>query len=378
MPARQSFFRGDGRRQPAVAPDPSGVCLVAGNDAEVGPPAPILPCLGSRENLKPVLVTSENSAARRPLVHSAGIFLLAVSLAATIAMVFWWGAGGIGRAVWRAMPSLPWALCVHAVQLGLSGLGWWCLLKQPKPPRLLVMRARWVREAVNTLLPLGGLSGAVLATRLLARDAKLRMAYAAVTTTADLTCEAAAQAPYLVATLVIAALLAPGQVTAARAALALLPVVLGVLAFFAAQRAGLMRLIERAAPRLGFGAAMEGLHDGLMALHAQPGQIVRAISLHSLSWSLGGAEVWIILHAIGQPVGAGAAFAIEGVGMAARSMGFALPVGLAAQEAGFVLGAGLFGVPAQDAIALSMLKRVRELVLAVSGVGVWQIAIWRR
>jgi putative membrane protein len=311
-------------------------------------------------------------------MRRAGAGLLLVGVAATASMVLWWGAGGIGRTVWRAMPSLPWAIGVHAVQLGLSGLGWWCLLDRPKPPRLLVMRARWVREAVNTLLPLGGLSSAVAATRLLARDAGLRMAYATVSTTADITCEAAAQAPYLVAALMVAALLVPGQVTAARAALAVLPVALGVLAFFAAQRAGLMRLVERAAVWLGFGAAMEGLHEGLMALHARPGQIARAIGLHTLSWGLGGAEVWFILHAIGQPVGAGAAFAIEGVGMAGRSMGFALPAGLAAQEAGFVLGAGLFGVAAQDAIALSMLKRVRELVMAVGGLGVWQIALWPR
>jgi len=303
---------------------------------------------------------------------------LVVALAATGTMVFWWGAEDIGQAVWRAMPSLPWALGVHGVQLGLSGLGWWCLLDRPRPPTVLVMRARWVREAVNTLLPLGGLSGAVAATRLLARDAGLRMAYATVTTTADITCEAAAQAPYLVAALMVAALLVPGQVTAGRAALAVLPVGLGALAFFAAQRAGLMRLVERAAVRFGFGAAMEGLHEGLMALHARPGKIARVVALHTLSWSLGGAEVWIILHAIGQPVGAGAAFAIEGVGMAGRSMGFALPAGLAAQEAGFVLGAGLFGIAAQDAIALSMLKRVRELVMAVGGLGVWQIALWRR
>ena len=88
--------------------------------------------------------------------------------------------------------------------------------------------------------------------------------------------------------------------------------------------------------------------------------------------------MWVILHAIGDPVGAGAAFAIEGVGMAARSMGFALPSGLAAQEAGFVLGAGMFGIAAPDAVALSMLKRVRELIVSVAGVAAWQAALWRR
>jgi len=315
---------------------------------------------------------------RHTMLRVAGIAVVVVSLAATAIMVAWWGAANIGAAVWRAMPALPAAIAVHGVQLALSGLGWWLLLPPPKPTRVLVIRARWVREAVNTLLPLAGISGAVAATRLISRDAPMGMSAATAATTADLTCEATAQAPYLVATLAVAALLAPGRITAGRAALAVLPVIAAAASFVIAQRAGLMRLVERAASALGYATAMAGVHDALMALHARPGQIARALAVHTTSWSLGGAEVWVILHAIGHPVGAGAAFAIEGLGMAARSMGFALPAGLAAQEAGFVLGAGLFGIAPADAVALSMLKRVRELVVAIAGVAAWQIALWRR
>jgi len=312
------------------------------------------------------------------MLRTTGVILLVAALAATAIMVVWWGAADIGHAVWRALPSLPAALLVHAVQLALSGTGWWLIMAPPRPASPIVIRGRWVREAVNTLLPLGGLSGGVAATRFLAKEAGFSMAYATITTTADLTCEIVAQAPYLVATLAVAALLAPGQVTPGRAALALTPVVLAAVAFVIAQRAGGLRLVERATERLGFGDALAGLHDGMMALHARPAQIGGAIGVHFLSWSLGGAEVWVVLHAIGVQVGPWQAYAIEGVGMAARSMGFALPVGLAAQEAGFVLGAGLFGIAPQDAIALSMLKRVRELLVAVSGGAVWQWSLWRR
>jgi putative membrane protein len=312
------------------------------------------------------------------MLRTTGLILLVLALAATAVMVVWWGAADIGHAVWRALPSLPAALLVHGVQLALSGTAWWVLIARPHPSPGILMKARWVREAVNTLLPLGGLTGGVAATRLLAKEAGLSMAYATVTTTADLTCEIIAQAPYLVATLAAAALLAPGRVTPGRAALALAPVVLAAGAFVVAQRAGGLRVIERAAARLGFGTALAGLHDGMMRLHARRPQIVGAVCVHFLSWSLGGAEVWVVLHAIGVPVGPWQAYAIEGVGMAARSMGFALPVGLAAQEAGFVLGAGLFGIVPQDAIALSMLKRLRELLVGVSGGAFWQWSLWRR
>ena len=314
---------------------------------------------------------------RRHLVRALSLILIAGALIATAAMVAWWGAAAIGHAVWRAMPSLPGALFVHGVQLVLSGLAWWCLLRPRSAPGAVVF-ARWVREAVNTLLPLAGISGAVAATRLLARQNDLSMAEATASTTADITCEAVAQAPYLLVTLAVAAMLAPGAITPGRAALAVGPLVVGVVGFIVAQRAGAMRLLERAARMLGFPQALAGLHEGLMALHARPTEIAASVATHFLSWSLGGAEVWVILHAIGDPVGAGAAFAIEGVGMAARSMGFALPSGLAAQEAGFVLGAGMFGIAAPDAVALSMLKRVRELIVSVAGVAAWQAALWRR
>jgi uncharacterized membrane protein YbhN (UPF0104 family) len=303
------------------------------------------------------------------------VFLLSLVLfgfLATALMLAWWGAAGIGNLIWRALPALPAALAVHFTQLALSGLAWRCQIVAPVAA-WIVIRARWVREALNTAIPLGGLGGAVGSARLLARDAHLSTAAATAALTADITVETLAQAPYLAAALATVAVLAPGHFSLARAALAILPVALGTIAFVIAQRAGLMRLVERAARRLGFGEAMAGLHDSLMALHHRPAAVLRALALHGLSWSLGGAEVWVILHAIAVPVSPGAAFAIEGLGMAARSLGFALPAGLAAQEAGFVLACAVFGISAQEGLALSMVKRVREVLVAAFGILVWRI-----
>ena len=305
--------------------------------------------------------------------RNAGIALVLAALLAVGFMVAWSGAAGVGRIVLRALPALPPALVVHGLQLSLSGLAWRCLIPKPAPPRWVVLRARWVREALNTAIPLAGFGGAVGSTRLLARDAGMSTAAATASLTGDLTIEAAAQAPFLIASLAAVAVLAPGRLTPGRTMLAVLPVALAAIGFVVAQRAGLMRLIEHAARKLGFGEAMAGLHDGLMALHASPAPVLRGFLIHIASWSLGGAEVWVILHAIGSPVSGGAAFAIEGLGMAARSLGFALPAGLAAQEAGFVLACSIFGIGTQEALALSMVKRLRELIVAMTGLLVWRI-----
>ena len=315
---------------------------------------------------------------RRRALRMAGAGLIGLSLAAVAAMVTWWGAANVGDSIWRALPALPAATLVHGVQLFLSALAWRCLLGAPRPRRATMARIRWVREAINTLLPIGGLGGGVAAARMLVRETVLTMPEAAASVTADLTVEASAQVVFLLLAVAVIGRVAPDTLTPRQAALAILPLLAAAAAFIAAQRAGLMRLVERAAGRLGVGAAMAGLHAALMALHREPGRVSRALALHTISWSLGGAEVWIVLRAIGHGVGPAAAFAIEGLGMAARSAGFALPAGLAAQEAGFVLAGAVFGVPAAEAVALSMVKRLRELAVCLPGLLVWRFSDMRR
>lgn len=313
-----------------------------------------------------------------PRVRIVALLLIVVSVAAVATMVALWGAADVGAAVRRSLPALPAAAGVHAVQLLLSGLAWRCLLEPPAPSAWLMFRLRWIREAMNTLLPLAGLGGGIAAGRLLARATGLSAAAATANVTADLTIEALAQIPFLVAAIGATLWLAPGHMRPWQAALALLPVLAAGVTFVVAQRAGLGRLVERLASRLGAGQRLAGLDSALLALHGERRRIGRALAIHTLSWSLGGAEVWVILRAIGHPVGPLAAFALEGFGMAARSAGFVLPASLAAQEAGFVLAGAAFGVPAATAIALSMVKRLRELAICLAGLVAWQRAEFRR
>jgi len=55
---------------------------------------------------------------------------------------------------------------------------------------------------------------------------------------------------------------------------------------------------------------------------------------------------------------------LENLSQAMKSAGFAIPGGLGVQEGGLLL-APLCGLPAEDAMALSHLKRLREMVLGV-------------
>jgi uncharacterized membrane protein YbhN (UPF0104 family) len=152
----------------------------------------------------------------------------------------------------------------------------------------------------------------------------------------------------------------------------------GIVAFVGAQRAGMMRLIEkllgrieRAFPRISFDG-LEGLHRELMRLQENPWVLLQAAFFQLMSWCGGLFEVYLTLLAMGHSVSLAQAFVIECLGMAARSAGFAVPGALGIQEGGFILVSGLFGIPPETGLALSMVKRLREVAVGSVGLMMWQ------
>jgi uncharacterized membrane protein YbhN (UPF0104 family) len=97
-----------------------------------------------------------------------------------------------------------------------------------------------------------------------------------------------------------------------------------------------------------------------------------AMAWQMVSWLLGTLEVCLALHFLGHDVGLGAGLAIESLGQALKAVGFAIPGALGVQEGGYVMVCSLFGLPPQVAIALSLMKRLREVVLGVPGIVAWR------
>ena len=306
----------------------------------------------------------------------AGLVLIAAGGAGLIGLVGWFGARQIGAEVLRAAWALPAAVALHGVQLLLSSVAWRGLVGGP-PGQMGWFRIRWVREAVNTMLPVAQIGGNLAAIRMLTRHGQ-PLPRAAAATVLDLTLEALTL--FLFTLLGIATLAAISPDHAWRpwlgGGLAVMAAALG--GFVLAQRAGMFRLIERLAERLGAflpglpPGALAGLHGELMALHRRHAAIARAVAIHFTGWLLGAMETWIAFAAMDQPCGVLPALVIQSLGMAARNAGFAVPGALGVQEAGFVLAAGLFGIPADAAIAMSMVKRARELACGLPGLVVWQ------
>ncbi len=277
------------------------------------------------------------------------------------------------RHVAQAGWCLPAAAGVHLVQLFLAALAWREALGGigPGGPRLgalAVFRTRWMREGVNALLPVAQIGGQVVGTRRLVQLGTTPV-LAVAGTILDLTLEAAAQLLFTLAGVAVLLARSDDHAWLAWVGGGLALTTAGVAGFVAAQRLGLLRLVERGLERMAATWpavatwSMAGLHATLMRRQADAPAMARAVALHTLGWALGGLEVWVILRALGHAVGVVDATVIECLGMAARSAGFAVPGAVGVQEGGFVLVCGLFGVPAEAALSLSVLKRLRELLV---------------
>lgn len=300
---------------------------------------------------------------------------------AIIALAAWAGVAAIGDEVWKAGWVVGPAVALMLFQLWLSAVAW--RISVGGGPRVgRYFRIRWMREAVNGMLPVAQLGGNILGVRMLVQRG-VPGTTATAGTTLDITIEVVTQLLFTMAGFAVLAAWGPaGAAGWAWWIMVFMGACVG--GFVAAQRVGLMRLVEaliRPLARVFPGITVEsvrGLHAELLRLHRDRRALLEAGALHLAAWLLGVAETWATLWAMGLDAGLAAAFVIESLGMAARSAGFIVPGALGVQEGGLVVVAGLYGIPADAAIALSMVKRARELVVGVAGLVMWQWSAGKR
>ena len=307
----------------------------------------------------------------------------AVGCAIAIALVAFYGTADIGKAIIGAGWGILLLIAYHLTQLWFTALAWRTVLPARSAPRLaIVMGLRWIREAINSLLPVAQIGGELVSIRLLGL-AGVPLGTGAASVTVDLTLEFLTQ---IVLTLIGLALLIPdGNAPLAPWILGGAAAATGILlALVSVQRFGLFRLIEQGliwlSAKMGWSTLGEitGLDREIVALYKAPGRLCVAGSFHLISWLLGGLEVMIALRFVDVSVDLREGLIIESLAQALRAVGFAVPGSLGVQEAGYVVACGLVGVSPQAAIELSFLKRIRDVAYGVPGLVTWYAIEARR
>jgi putative membrane protein len=292
------------------------------------------------------------------------------------------------RSVGEAFIGVKWGLLVLAAYQGLSilcsALAWRAVVKSVwDAPTALFMWARWVREAVNTLMPVGQVGGDIVGARLLAvNGASTAVAGAGVVV--DKTVEVLTQFLFSILGVALVLIVSTDRSLAWAVAIGLLifaPILIG---FVIAQRMGMFRLIEHLLLRLEAKSAwlklgdVSGLHDMILHLYRNRRGLLVGTFYHLVTWLLGVGELWLAIHFMGYEVTLVAATIIESLAQAVRSAGFFIPASLGVQEGGYLVFGMLFGLSPEVALALSLVRRVRQLLVGVPALFAWQYYEGRR
>ncbi len=301
-------------------------------------------------------------------------------IAGLIAAVYLYAVIGFG-AVWDAVARAGLGglfllcLCQLAVT-GVLALAWWVVV--PPAFRLSLGRfflARQVREAIAEISPFSPVGGLVTAVRL-AILYGMNGAYAAASVTADMTTEAMAQVPFL-AFGVALSLRHLGELpnsdallTAMVAVLVLAVPAIVLLVMVQRRGAGLAeRMAARFLPGLKQGA---GFGEAIHALYDSPARLAVSATLHLVAWMSAGLTTYVAFRLVGGKVSLINAMALEALLCTLRSVAAFVPAAIGVQEAGYAMLAPLFGLPAELGLAVSLLKRAREITLGVPALLYWQ------
>jgi putative membrane protein len=312
------------------------------------------------------------------LAAVAGLSLIA-------ALVFHFGP----QAVARPLIAVGWtgfaAVCsIHLALVAVMGIAWGVLM--PGTSLWVPVWGRLVRDSGSELLPLSQIGGYVLGARAVTL-AGVDGTTATASTIADVTLELFGQLAYTALGLSSLIYVEPDAAIATPVAIGLVAAALVAVGFLVVQRRG-FDLLDRFARVLGRGwadktaAGAAALHTALTAIYRRRRRVFSSFVLHLACWIASTLEAWVALRLAGASLGFATVLVIESLLYAARSIAFAVPNTVGVQEGAYILLGASFGLTPETALALSLLKRARDLTIGVPALVTWQLLesgrLWRR
>jgi glycosyltransferase 2 family protein len=312
------------------------------------------------------------------------ILAFVAGLGITTVLVARYGFSAVGSAL-VAVGSMGFLaiLALHLAIIVVCGFAWWVLV--PPAERDSPWRFVWgrlVRDGGSEVLPLSQVGGYILGARAAAL-AGVRGAMAAASTVADVTMELLGQIVYAALGLGMLSALQPRADLTIPVGGGLAAALFVAAAFIVAQQYG-FGLMERASGRLArrsakaFATSAAAVQSAVHDIYRRRGALLACFLLHVACWITSALEPWLALKFMGLPLGFGPVLAIESLLYAARSVAFVIPNALGVQEAAYILLGGFFGIGPEVALALSLLKRGRDLCLGIPVLLAWQFLEARR
>ena len=298
-------------------------------------------------------------------------------IALLTSLIAYYGFGPVTATLATSRWATAFVTLARVVALVGAGVGWWVLLpNRVRGPYVFVL-LRFVREAINSFFPLAVVGGDVIGARLLAQfGIATKLAVASVLV--DIFVQVVCLIVFVLAGVGIVAGLVGNHAVTATAMVLLAIAVPAVTGFFLALNFGAFEPVVRWLTAFGekrqwsaFGH-MADLGGWLQQIWRNYRGLSESFVVHLATVFFGAIEVWIALKFMNHPVGVMEAVAIESLGQGSRSAAFVLPGGLGVQDGALVAVCAIFGVPAEVALAMALIKRVPDLVLGAPSLLGWQ------
>jgi glycosyltransferase 2 family protein len=272
---------------------------------------------------------------------------------------------------------------VHVLAMMANAKDWQTLIRGSHRPSLAgMLHLVWIRESVNSMLPVARIGGEIVSFRLM-RSRGLRASTAAASLVADMQLTLISQ--MLFTLFGVGFLLTHAASNTLRLAgdltwgvVALTP----ILALFAlVQRARPFERLTHFLNRTTGGklASLVGqsakIDQGIMVIWRRRAVVLRYLFLwQPLQCFATALEIWLALLFMHARISLTGAVVFESLIQAVSSAAFFVPGGLGVQEGGFVLIGGALGLDPPTCLALAGARRIRDLLIFVPGLIAWQFA----
>ena len=311
-----------------------------------------------------------------PIFGIAGLALLT-------GLVAYFGFASVMQAVLSSEWGSALVVLARAIALCGCGVGWWFLLTPKGPPPRIFVALRFIREAINALFPFAVVGGDVIGARLLSHFGPA-MSLAIASVLIDIFVQVVSLLIYVAAGVGIV-LDVPGPHRLSTVTFVMLAIALPAVAgFFLALNFGAFDPVVRWLVAFGekrrwsMFAHVVDLGDRLQQIWRNHRGLSGSFFVHLVTVFFGAVEVWIAFFFMGHPVSVAAAIAIESIGQGGKAVAFMLPGGIGVQDGTMIAASAIFGVPAEVALAMALIKRVPDLVLGIPSLLLWQALEGRR
>jgi glycosyltransferase 2 family protein len=318
-------------------------------------------------------------------MKSVSIGAAIFGLAVIGALIVYFGADAVVRSLFAiAWGGFAVVCLIHLGLIVVMGIAWRALV--PSAPAWVFIWGRFVRDAGSEVLPFSPMGGCVLGARAVTLTG-IPSTAAAGSLIVDVTLEFFAKLVYTALGLFLLVHLRSELPDALPIAIGVAGAGLIAIALIVVQRHG-FAVFERFARLIGRGwadrtaAGAAAVRAVLNSIYRRKARVWSGFLLHLACWIASALEVWCALRLAGTPLDIQAVLVIESLLYAIRTLAFAIPNAVGIQEGAYILLGATFGLTPEMALAISLLKRMRDLAIGLPVLVIWQAVesgrLWRR